>query len=194
MRINRKLNLVVPIERGENDTIYVHSTPLMRETFERYFLIIGKVHSQIITQAANVISGPKMAALMLKRVAQADGVWEGADGVKDGLMAEIDRQSSVIVPTPSGWRSVPLTVALDQGMIDADDFAEAEGKIVFFIVASAMFDRQDLPIILDGERGMTKLWHCQVSSLNSTEFATSLPTSTPGENTGEKATASSIPH
>ena len=55
MKIDKKLNLIVPVYGDDEKTIrcYVHSTPISRETFERYFLIIGQ------TFGADLLPGPR---------------------------------------------------------------------------------------------------------------------------------------
>ena len=186
MQINKALNLVVPLDGGG----YVHSTPIGREVFETYFLPISKTFSGIFAEGLNVLAGPRVASLMLKKVAVDMGVWDGVAGVGNGLMAEIRRLTNVLLPTESGWQTVPLDVALSRQMISQDDYAEAEGSIVFFICISAMHKRSLIEPTL---AGMCSLWESQITSLNCTEFASSLPTSTETDSFGEMAQASAIP-
>ena len=189
MKINNKLNLVVEVETGEG-TIFVHSTPLSREVFERYFLIIGKTFASLISEGLSFVSGPRVAAMMLRKIAQDAGVWEGRDGINNGLMAEIRRLSSVVIPSTSGWVTMPLQDAIDRKTMDEDDIAEVEGIITFFICASAMSRKTEIGHVLDRMR----LWCALTTSLNSTAYAASLPISTTEDTSEAPMITSSVPH
>lgn len=182
MKIDRRLNLVVPIERDGAEKLYVHSAPIMRETFERYYLTISKAFTEIYRNNLGIFGAPRVAAMILKDVAEKDGVWEGEGGVEQGLMNEIRRLSNVITPTPAGWGSIPLSVAVERELIDDDEVSEVENAIVFFILNSAMHRRSAMVGILTGA---AKLWDAQITSLGSMEFAASLKTSSMVENSGE---------
>ena len=194
MKIDRRLNLVQPIET-DTGMIYLHSTPLSREVWENYFLVLSKTYAAILSEGLTVIGGPPVARMLLKRIAQNSGIWEGEAGVERGLLAEIRRLTNVVMPTASGWQTVPYEQVLGQGSIDEDDLAVAEGAIVFFICVSAVQrgrqNREKLMILLNGVRAA---WGAQNTSLDATGFAASLPTSTPDENSGAKKPASSVPH
>ena len=194
MQIDRKLNLVVPVDLGTVSG-YVHAMPISREVWETYFLILAKTYAAILSEGLTVISGPPIARMLLKRVAQMSGVWEGQEGVERGLLPEIRRLCNIVMPTGQGWETLPFEAALQRNLIDADALAEAEGAIIFFICASAVLRgpqaRAKLMILLNG---LQSLWGASTTSSDVTAFAASLPTSTPAENTGAKATASSIPH
>ena len=81
MRIDRRLNLVIPID-GAAGRFYLHSMPVSRVVFEQYFLVLAKTFSAIYGEGLSALSGPRVAAMMLKRIAQRDGSWEGQDGVE----------------------------------------------------------------------------------------------------------------
>lgn len=187
MRISRRLNLVLPVdtERGE---IYVHSTPISREVFERHFLVLSKTFAAIYQEGLTVTAGPRVAALMLRQIATDMGVWEGPDGVENGLVAEIRRLTNVITPKEEGgYQILPYHDALRQKLLDADDVSEIEGVLSFFTVVSQMHRPNDLVTIL---AGMGSLWGVQTTLSNSTEFASSLPISTTAATTGETSTPS----
>lgn len=189
MRIERNLNLVIPVER-EGGTIYVHSTPLSRDVFERYYLVISKTFTRLYGEGLGFTAGPRVAALMLKEVAVSLGQWEGPEGVELGLVSEWRRLSTVITPEESkGWTSYPLQTAVDRKLLDGDELSEVENCLAFFIVASAMHKRKELPAIL---AAVGHLWGALVTLLNSTAYMSSLQTSTEDASSGETATASSI--
>ncbi len=189
MRINRKLNIVFPIDT-EAGTVYVHSTPISREVFEKYFLVIAKTFSAIYREGLEVMSGPRVAAMMLKRVATSMNEWDGADGVENGLIAEMHRLSNFVMPSDSGWTTIPFQDALNRKLLDPDDLSEAEGVLCFFTLAASMHRPADLTAVLNG---MTSLWGAQTTSLNCTEYARSLPISTVTDSSGETETTLLVP-
>jgi hypothetical protein len=189
MKIDEKLNLVIELER-EGGSIWVHSTPIGRETFKRYYLVLAKAFSKIYKEGLDVTSGPRVAAMVVEDVARELGVWDGEGGVEGGLMAEIRRLSNVVVPAARGWATIPLESAINEKRFSEEEAAEVENAVCFFIVASAMHSRKDRKVAL---LGMTSLWTGQITSSNSTEFAASLRTSTetapsppPGAGAGEQ--------
>jgi hypothetical protein len=191
LHIDKKLNLVVPIERDDGTVIYVHSEPLDNEVFERYFLVLSKAFAMIYAEGLTVIAGPRVAALVLKKVAMDMGAWEGEGGVDHGLMNEIRRLSNVIVPTPAGWQTMPLHNAKQDGTLTAEEVGEAEGQIAFFMLTSALNKRRQLLVIM---AGVNRLWGAQTTLSNSTEYAASLRTLTEGANIGENEAAKPLSH
>jgi len=189
MKIDRKLNLVLPIER-EDEVLYVHAMPISQDVFETYFLPISKTFTAIYSEGLSVIAGPRVAALMLKQVSQAIGVWDGPGGVQGGLMAEIRRLSNLVRPTDKGWETLPLYDAISREILSQDEISEVEGAVTFFSVVSAMHTRSDLKGIL---AGLERCWDASPTSSNATEFASSLKTSMPDDVSGETVTLSSIP-
>ncbi|HEY0181259.1 MAG TPA: hypothetical protein VGC09_00490 [Rhodopila sp.] len=176
MLIDRKLNLVVPIER-EHGTIYVHSTPIGREVFDSYFIILGMAHSQIFKRGMDFVGGPRLAAKMIEHVARQERAWEGPTGVENGLMAEIKRLTNVLMPSPqgSGWTMLPLDVVATMDVLTEDEYAETLGVICFFTLVSAMTLKKQRPSFLSM---MTGFCQVQTTSLDCSEFVNSLPTST----------------
>jgi hypothetical protein len=189
MRIDKRLNLVIPLEDGEK-TIYIHSMPISREVFEANIFIISKTLSVLYEEGLTVFAGPRVAAMMMKNIATERGIWEGPSGVENVLMNEIRRLSNVVLPGENGWTTVPFYDATRNGTIDPETAAEVEGQIVFFTCVSHMHRRKEIPALL---HGMNEIWDSQNTSFNSTEWMNSLPTSTPEENIGATATPSLIP-
>lgn len=174
MRINKKLNLVIPVDT-EDGTVYVHSTPISREIFEQYFLPISRTFAEIYRQRLDIVAGPRIAMMMLRKAATDLGVLEGPDGVENGLIAEIRRLTNVAIPSDKGWETYPLQDVISRSLLSEDDISEIEGAVTFFICASAMHRKSELPIILNG---MTSLWDAQTTLLGFSEFVTSLRQST----------------
>lgn len=187
MKIAKDLNLVVPVDSAEGE-VYFHSTPILRETFQRYHFVICKAFSRLIENGLQ-LTGAKIAAMTLEEVAVELGKWEGDAGVKAGLMEEIARLTSAIVLTESGWQSLPVEVAIKRGLVEDEDWQEAKQRIVFFTLICAMTRagvRNDLLEI------MADSWQTQTVSSNSTEFAASLPILTETETSSQEGKQSSL--
>ena len=178
MRLDQRLNLVIPIERQDGATLFVHSTPISRQVFEAHYRVIGRAHAQIKADMESLRSGPRIAALALRDAAKRFDAVEATD---HGLLAEIRRLTNVVVPGASGNTVLPLETAASRGVLDEDEIAEIEGHTAFFTVISTMEKKKIAAAILGL---MGDLWETQTSPLNSTEFAASLKTSTAAENTG----------
>lgn len=181
--INRKLNLVLSYPR-ENGNLYVHSIAISRQVFESYYRVISRTFSAIYTEIGGISAGPRIAALELKRAAAELGFQE-AD-IQHGLIAEIQRLTSIIVLTDKGWETLPYHEAMNKKMLDEDEASEVENALAFFTVASRMHRKQDVANVLGV---MENLWGAQIVYLNSTEFAASLQTLTTVDNSGVKVAA-----
>jgi hypothetical protein len=212
MRIDKRLNLVVPIygeeipkldaagkpvmENGEPVTeqpviAQVHATPLPSEVVDRYFMILAQTFSAIFSNGLGVLGGPAVAMKLLKSLSRDQKIWDddprtGLVGVKKGVVDEIERLTTVNVPDGSGWTPVPLAIAVERNFISEEDKAEVENAIVFFIVGSATLARAQRKEMLTAAAG---LWGARTSPLSSTEFTDSLKTSTGTVNSGEKSPA-----
>lgn len=182
LTIDRKLNIVLKVETAKG-TIHVHSSPIGREVFEDNFLVISRAFTAVYTNGLGPVTGPRVAALLLRDEAKKMGVWERT---QQSLMAEIYRLTNVVAPGDSGWESFPFLVAKQRGVLDPDDAAEVENCIVYFTCASSIHLRAELTVATEG---LSTLWNAQTTSSNVTEFMRSLPTSMPEETTGETVTA-----
>ena len=191
MRIDRKLNFVIPVETGDGTEVYVHATPIGAEVFRRYHLVIAKTFAMIHQEGLGAIAAPRVAAEMLREVARSmDETGARLADVEQGLLAEVSRLSNVLRPGPSGWEMVPLSEAIKDGTISPEDANEVENALAFFTVSSAMHRRAVLEPVL---RGAAMLWGGRVESLSCAEFSRSLPTLTATERSGATAPTSSVP-
>lgn len=189
MKIDRRLNLVLEIE-GEAGPLHVHSTPIDRAVYETYYEPLGLAFDRIFGKGLSATAGPRQAALYLKDAAVSLGKWEGRDGVENGLLNEIRRLTNVIAPGERGWQAMPYHDALRRCMIAADDAAEIENALIFFTLTSCVPNRREVPALLEFP---IRLLGGQTTSLNCTEFAASLPISTPDANSGAKVPVLSVP-
>jgi hypothetical protein len=201
LKINRKLNFVIPIYDAENKLYaYVHSTPLSEAAFESNVRIIAQTFSAIYAGGLGAAAGPRVAAMLIREIAQENAGEEpearkaALDAVNQSLFSEIWRLTNVITLGPTGWTTLPYEDAIHQNLIDDEDAGEVENALAFFIVASAMHKRSEVGFILNLA---SKLWSAQTSLLNSTEYAASLPKLTGESNSMPKTEPeklSSVPY
>lgn len=189
MEINRKLNLVVPIERDEG-TIYVHSTPISRLVFESHFMELSKTYSAIYSEGLGFASGPRVTAMMLRKISEELNTWDGEKGVKNTLMQEIHRLSNVIYRGKEGWETMTFYDAIRSELFDQDELSEVENNICFFIVVSAIMKKS---LQRASFARMNGVWKTQSVLLDATAFADSLQTSTTEGSIGKKAIQSLVP-
>lgn len=189
MKINRSLNLVIPVE-DDSSVLYVHSTPVGREVFERYYLIMGKVFAAIYNEGLGVVAGPRIAMLILKELAQRGGPEMVAD-VERGLLAEMRRLTNVCLMGDAGWEVLPFQTVIDRKMLDDSTLVEVESAICFFIVNSALHKGGVLTSML---QTLVELFGWQLTSSNVTEFKNSLPTLTVAASSTATEPQSFIPH
>lgn len=191
MRIDQRLNLVCKVEREGGGVIYVHSMPLSREVFEQYFLVLAKTFAALYAESLHAIAGPRIAMLLLRKIAMTQGEWDGDEGVERGLVNEIRRLTNVVMLGSNGWETLPFHTARERKLLTEDEIAEVEGNICFFICISAMHKQKDLRTFL---LPMCGLWGTSISSSTVTEFAVSLATSKVEESTGAEMPVSSVPY
>jgi len=184
LNIDKRLNLVIPIEDEGRITAYVHSMPISEASFRANYMVIAKTFSAIYGQGLAGLSGPRVALYLMEEIAKTDGVWEK---VEKTLIADMRRLSNFIVP---GQDPIPLQEALDKKLISPEDASEVENAIAFFTVTSSMHRKAVLEAILEGAMSY---WSGQITRSSPTEFAASLKTLTAPVSTGAKETLSSIP-
>jgi len=187
MKIDKRLNLVSVYDTASGP-VHVHAAPVSRLVFETYYQPIAKAWASIFSKGLLVHSGPRVASLLLRDAATELGVWDTPGGVKQGLVAELRRLTNVVMATDRGWRTRPLQDVIDGRLMDEDDLAEVENDVTFFICASAMARRSELPQLMSV---VTRLSGTACTSLNVTEYVALLPTSTAAETT--QAPTSSLP-
>jgi hypothetical protein len=179
--INKKLNLVIPIEEDEKIKAWIFSTPLAYEIFEANYLLLIRTLSYLYANGIGPLMAIRVARLALKDVAKQ------IDDEKDisiGLMNEIERITTVLRPDEHGrWKPIPYGLAKTRGFISSEKIREVENAIVYFTVASAVHLEDEMPMAY---QGLKQIWKAQTTSLSDTEYGNSLPTSTPTESTGEK--------
>jgi hypothetical protein len=181
VKLNRKLNLVLKIE-AERGTLHVFSTPIGRAVFEDNFLIMGRAFASIFNNALS-ISGPKMAALLIRH--EAEIIDEREKG--EALILEIKRLTNVLTPTANGagYETMPYVSAVSRKLIDEDDAADIEGRICFFTLALRVGSERQIEASLTALKGF---WKAETTLLTLLDYQRSLTTSTPIAATGPNAT------
>lgn len=191
LKLDRKLNLVIPLDYGNVAfpyTVWVHATPIGREVFEANHLVLARTFSKIFKLGLDAVSGPRVAALMLRETAEEMGVWKGEGGTEISLIGEMVRLANVLAPKADGrgWEPIPFQEAVDKNILDEDDLSEVTNALAFFTVASTMYQRRAQETIL---QTALSLWGGLLSPLDFTAFSASLRTSTKAGNTGERTVA-----
>lgn len=179
MKISRNMHLVIPVET-EMGAAYTHSAPISKEVYREHFFILSKTFSAIFSEGLGVVAGPRVAYLMLEHICKKDGIWEGENGVRNTLVNEIIRLSSLVYPVEGkGWDTKPLEVALDREIVELD---EVIGELVFFTCVSSINKPAQAQGLMKEVNGM---WNSQTTSLNLTDWMRSLPTSKQADSSGE---------
>ncbi|HBY4935487.1 hypothetical protein [Klebsiella pneumoniae] len=177
MKIDKKLNLVTNITRDDGSIVYLHVTPFPYEVVEAHCVLLGNLFTNFVTQVGPLGSA-RVAAMMLRsrlKKAQAEGLPDGPT-----IVDEIQRLTVVIHNVGGQWKTTPLEVAFKQGIIDPDEYREAEGEVVFFMVSSAI---QKANLIAPTVGTVIKMYDGQLTSSSVTAFRDSLQTSKPDTDT-----------
>lgn len=189
MRISKNLNIVIKVDTEKGEA-FVHSSPISRDVFEKYYNELGQVFTDSmkgVDQAHMALSAPQLAYPSLKSISKARGSWDGQDGVKNGLINEIIRLSNIVYAGDKGWETKPFHIALKDGILNEDDEAEVLSNLVFFTVVSKVAPK-DLRTSFLEIVGQLRDW--EFTSSDSTQYMTGLPTSTVEEVTKKKTKAS----
>ena len=186
MKIDKNMNLVIPVTRSDGVDIFVHSTPISALIFEKYYRPLAEAFNYLHTHQLWMATGPRIAFLTLKDKSEQLGLWDGQDGVERGLMAEIHRLTNVMVTGDKGWETIPFDEAVKRNMVEKEDVSEVDNRIIFFTLGYSLHNRKDRWDMLDVP---LTLWGAQIVSLNCTAYLNSLKTSTEGGNSGVTAAA-----
>ena len=189
MTIDEALYLTATVDRSDDTTVYVHSAPLGRDAFDRYWKPLSRVYDDIMMER-RFYSAPKVAVKMLRDVATGMGVWDGPMVVENGLMSELRRLTNVMAPANGSWQMIPYADALREKLIDVDDAEAIEGLLVFFTVVWRTAPKHTRREFVSTGAA---LCDAQTSSLSLSEFAASLPTLSGTVNIGEIRPAASLP-
>ena len=185
MKIDRSLNIVIPIEIDDSNTIWVHSRSISSDIFDKYYKPIAKAHAAMLMDNLGPFAAPKVADKYLRDVCKdmdpSGAYWAE---VQRGLLAEMYRLTNLILLGDKGWVTKPYEQAKKEKVLEAEDIAQIEAALVFFTLGFSMYPVRERKAIIDSAMS---LWSARTESLNSTEFMSSLPTLTAVESSSEKA-------
>ena len=172
MKIDKKLNLVTSVTRDDGSIVYLHVTPFPYEVVEEHCILLGNLFTKFISQVGG-LGAARIAAMMLRQSLKAE-IDNGRTG--PNIVDEIQRLTVVIHNVGGQWKTTPLEVAFNQGIIDPDEYREVEGEVVFFMVSSAI---QKANLIAPTVGTVIKMYDGQLTSSSVTAFRDSLLTSNP---------------
>lgn len=189
MHIDRRLNLILTVEREDGSKVYVHAAPISRESFDSFFLIMATAYGEIMGTSLRML-GNRVAMKLIKKIAENQEILES---VEKGLIAEIRRLANVVIATDKGWETIPLQQAVTGNLIDEEEADEIENSIAFFTCFWHVTPKAQRAKALPG---LANVWGARISSSDCTALVASLATSTETASTGPKPEAplSSIPH
>lgn len=185
MKIDRKLNLVMPIQTEGNGIVHVHSISISRDIFDQFYLELGKVYSQCFDNKNPehfILSAPQLAYPALKAVSKKLGTWEGEGGVQSGLINEIVRLTTILINGANGWESLPFDIVRKRKLLDEDEEAEVLSSLVFFTVICKVAPKE-LRVSFMEMSASLRNW--VLTSSDCMEYKNGLPISTKTDATGE---------
>jgi hypothetical protein len=188
MQLNENLSLVIPIRRADDNTPLIRGfhTPISREVFEANFRALAATKAALFGPGVKYASdvGPQVAALLLTDEAKREAIRmeqvdnEGAPDISGtlALLAEIKRLTLILAPQQNGWEQLPVDVAIARGVIDGDEWREAESGLVFFTCLFSLCPKRQRAKLIDA---LAAPIGGSGTSLNITAYLASLATSTP---------------
>ncbi len=186
--INGDLRLVIPArstEAGE-PIAWAYHTAISSQVFEANYRVLAATKAALFAQGPRYAFevGAQIAGLRLRDEGRRDAVDRGdldgdgspRDGGVAALLAELQRLTMIVLPSPAGWETMPVAVALQRGMMDADEWREVESGIVFFTSLFHLTPRAKRAQIGGVAASMQG---GSLTSLPLTEWTASLPPLTP---------------
>lgn len=168
----RKIIDLVPV-------LWAYHTPITKEVFEQNYLILTDTKDALFSKGSRYAgdNGPRIARLVLRDVAEAQGKEDSAEAV----FGEIRRLTMILLPDgKKGFKQTPVEIAIQRKAIDPEEWEEVESALVFFTCAYMSANitgrRKVAELLASALRG-------SITSLSLTEFAASLRTSTQIETT-----------
>lgn len=177
VKLNRKLNIVLPAFMTDKGLVYVYSSPISLPVFREHYRMLGRTFTEIQRLGYGPITGPSLAGYVFRD--EAKGYSDEAHS--EMLVNEVKRLSFVVYPGDTGWANMPFVESVKRGILTEEQGDEAENFLVYFTCASWI----KLPSEAIAMDSLRTLWQAQITSSTVMEFMNSLPTSTPEENTGE---------
>jgi hypothetical protein len=189
--LDKRLNLVLEVERDDKSIVYVHSIPISRQMWKTHYTFISMAINSMYTDGFPPATCARVCYHRMLELAEQNRDRFGDLGRT--LFAEMWRLTNVLVPTDQGYEDIPFyNLIKGDKELDADNVEEIQNFICFFMAASWVHglnkkEREAFQLL------MTKGFGVQITALPLTEFKNSIPTSKSEENTGESETVLYIP-
>lgn len=187
MKIDRRLNLVLEVERMDGTSVHVHHVPIAKEVYDAHWAILHDTVNALYMKKYLPPMAVRTGMKMLLSEAERTGVLEA---VQKDLLPHIWKTTTLIVP---GSGATPMEIAMaSKSILDAEDIEEVQNYLVFFTAASWVHPRKELGKLL---YPMLQDSGALFGSWSYMEFVTSLQTAKKEENSGEKKEIPlSVPH
>jgi len=192
IKIDKRLNLVLEVQRDDGTSVFVHSSPISEAVYEANYRLITRTAVSMYSDGLAPGACARIAALAMRATAKEmdDNSGDTHRRAAESLMQEVWRLTNVLMPGLRGWETVPFHQVMQEQTLDGEQIREVQNILAFFTVISWFHresERQDI-------YQMLKTYGAQTVSSNVTEFSSSLPISTPAGTTGVTGPVSSIPH
>ena len=190
MKINRRLNLAFTVEREDGSIIHVHHVPISEEIFDANWRVLTKAVTSMYSDVYMPLVAARIGYRMIRDVATFMKM--DMDALELGFFSHVWRLTTLILPERPD--PVPLDVAFASNLLDSEELSEVRNCICFFTAASWVHPRNELAGMYQLLAGENNTSGKLTGSWSVMEYAISLRTSKPAENTGAKETVASIPH
>lgn len=173
MQITDSLNLAIPFGNG----MVAYHTPISRDVYEAHYAALNATRAALARKGIHyqMGSGPRIANLVLKDEGKRDADERGAEDATPALLGEIRRLTNVLAPGSGGYELLPVDAAINQGVLDDEDWGELEAALVFFtchVATAKKTERKEFAT------ACASTLSGSITSSAPMEYAASLPTST----------------
>src|SRR4051812_7863049 len=127
MKIDRRLNIVIPVENEDGSVFYAYAEPVGEAVFTANFRIFSKAFSIMMSEGGQA-TGPRLAAMYLQLA--ADSTDETGEAYKT-LMNEIRRLTNLVILVDGKWQTIPYDDAVRRKFIGSEDVKAVEGCCAF---------------------------------------------------------------
>jgi hypothetical protein len=191
IKIDKRLNLVLEVQRDDGTSVYVHSVPIGKEVYEANFRLITRTAVGMYSDGLAPGACARIAALAMRATAKD---MDGSSGdthrrAAESLLQEVWRLTNILMPGLRGWETVPFHNVIQEKTLDDEQVSEVQNILAFFTVVSWFHRESERTDIYQ----MLRIYGAQTVSSNVTEYSASLPISIPGATTGATVLPSSTP-
>jgi hypothetical protein len=178
MQITDSLNLAIPFGKG----MVAYHVPIDRGVYTANYAVLHATLAAMSKRGLHYLraSGPSIANLVLKDECKREAAERGEEDSSPALLGEIKRLTTVLVPGPGGYETLPVDIAIAQGKLDDEDWSELEASLVFFTCLVQTARRSDREMVA---KSSASVMGGSITSSPITAYTASLQTSTNAEST-----------